>query len=104
MDKVVDHLLVFQGEGVIKDFPGNYTQYRDWSAMKSKEELEARNAKGGKSPDSGTAHQERLPSRHKPTNVVQRENASLNSSPSTSNSWRPSSRKSTRPCAAQRSR
>jgi ATP-binding cassette subfamily F protein uup len=53
MDKVVDHLLVFQGEGVIKDFPGNYTQYRDWSAMKSKEELEARNAKGGKSPDSG---------------------------------------------------
>ncbi len=53
MDKVVDHLLVFQGEGVIKDFPGNYTQYRDWSAMKSKEELETRNAKGGKSPDSG---------------------------------------------------
>ena len=30
MDKVVDHLLVFQGEGVIKDFPGNYTQYREW--------------------------------------------------------------------------
>ena len=29
MDKVVDHLLVFQGEGVIKDFPGNYTQYRE---------------------------------------------------------------------------
>jgi ATP-binding cassette subfamily F protein uup len=33
MDKVVDHLLVFQGEGVIKDFPGNYTQYREWSNM-----------------------------------------------------------------------
>ena len=30
MDKVVDHLLVFKGDGVIKDFPGNYTQYRDW--------------------------------------------------------------------------
>ena len=30
MDKVVDHLLVFQGEGNIKDFPGNYTQYREW--------------------------------------------------------------------------
>lgn len=35
MDKVVDHLLVFKGNGVIKDFPGNYTQYREWSAMKS---------------------------------------------------------------------
>jgi ATP-binding cassette subfamily F protein uup len=33
MDKVVDHLLVFQGEGVIKDFPGNYTQYREWSSL-----------------------------------------------------------------------
>ena len=31
MDKVVDHLLVFKGEGEIKDFPGNYTQYRLWS-------------------------------------------------------------------------
>ena len=30
MDKVVDHLLVFQGEGKIKDFPGNYSQYREW--------------------------------------------------------------------------
>ena len=30
MDKVVDHLLVFHGDGVIKDFPGNYTQYREW--------------------------------------------------------------------------
>ena len=30
MDKVVDHLLVFKGEGEIKDFPGNYTQYREW--------------------------------------------------------------------------
>ncbi len=30
MDKVVDHILVFNGDGVIKDFPGNYTQYREW--------------------------------------------------------------------------
>ncbi len=35
MDKVVDHLLVFKGQGEIKDFPGNYTQYRAWSAMES---------------------------------------------------------------------
>jgi ATP-binding cassette subfamily F protein uup len=38
MDKVVDHLLVFQGQGIIKDFPGNYTQYREWKQLKSKEE------------------------------------------------------------------
>lgn len=38
MDKVVDHLLVFKGNGVVKDFPGNYTQYREWSSLKSKDE------------------------------------------------------------------
>ena len=37
MDKVVDHLLVFLGDGVIKDFPGNYTQYREWQALQPKE-------------------------------------------------------------------
>ena len=37
MDKVVDHLLVFRGEGDIKDFPGNYTQYRQWLALQPKE-------------------------------------------------------------------
>ena len=35
MDKVVDHLLVFKGQGKIQDFPGNYTQYRDFEAMNS---------------------------------------------------------------------
>ena len=38
MDKVVDHLLVFKGEGEIQDFPGNYTQFRDFQKIKSKEE------------------------------------------------------------------
>lgn len=41
MDKVVDHILVFKGEGVIDDFPGNYTQYRQYSALQSKEETKA---------------------------------------------------------------
>lgn len=41
MDKVVDHILVFKGEGVIDDFPGNYTQYRQYSALQSKEEVKA---------------------------------------------------------------
>ena len=44
MDRVVDHLLVFKGEGQVDDFPGNYTQYRDWSELKEKEEEEAKKA------------------------------------------------------------
>lgn len=40
MDKVVDHLLVFKGNGVIMDFPGNYTQYRAWSVLESKVKAE----------------------------------------------------------------
>ena len=38
MDKVVDHLLVFNGEGDIRDFPGNYTQYREWKEEKLRRE------------------------------------------------------------------
>lgn len=40
MDKVVDHLLVFKGNGIVKDFPGNYTQYREWSSLKSKVDVD----------------------------------------------------------------
>jgi ATP-binding cassette subfamily F protein uup len=36
MDKIVDHLLVFEGDGVIRDFPGNYTQYRQWQQLQPK--------------------------------------------------------------------
>lgn len=60
MDKVVDHLLVFKGEGEIQDFPGNYTQYREWSRMQAKDEAEqAKPAKSGnataESDGAGTA-------------------------------------------------
>ena len=60
MDKVVDHLLVFKGEGDIQDFPGNYTQYREWSRMQTKDEAEqAKPAKNGnataESDGAGTA-------------------------------------------------
>jgi len=37
MDKIVDHLLVFEGNGKVSDFPGNYTQFRHWQALQSKE-------------------------------------------------------------------
>ncbi len=40
MDKVVDHLLVFGGNGDIQDFPGNYTQYRAWKEMKTQADRE----------------------------------------------------------------
>lgn len=50
MDKVVDHLLIFKGEGVVKDFPGNYTQYREWSVLKSKEDSEKEKSKTEKAP------------------------------------------------------
>lgn len=60
MDKVVDHLLVFKGKGEIQDFPGNYTQYREWSRMQAKDEAEqAKPAKSGnataESDGAGTA-------------------------------------------------
>ncbi len=44
MDKVVDHLLVFQGNGQIKDFPGNYTQYRQWSQLPTGERSQGEKA------------------------------------------------------------
>ena len=61
MDKVVDHLLVFKGQGEIKDFPGNYTQYREWAALE--DVSHAKDAKEAKDPkDAGKAsyrHDER---------------------------------------------
>jgi ATP-binding cassette subfamily F protein uup len=40
MDKVVDHLLVFHGDARIQDFPGNYTQYREWKQIEERKELQ----------------------------------------------------------------
>jgi ATP-binding cassette subfamily F protein uup len=45
MDKVVDHLLVFNGDAKIKDFPGNYTDYREWKEKQEKEEKKIQNSK-----------------------------------------------------------
>jgi ATP-binding cassette subfamily F protein uup len=42
MDKVVDHLLVFKGDGEIKDFPGNYTQYREWQSLQPRESAQTK--------------------------------------------------------------
>ena len=48
MDKVVDHLLVFKGAGEIKDFPGNYTQYREWNALQPKDSKETKTTEDNK--------------------------------------------------------
>ncbi len=60
MDKVVDHLLVFKGEGEIQDFPGNYTQYREWSKLQAKDSVgsaaSAGNSGKGKSSNGTSTH------------------------------------------------
>lgn len=55
MDKVVDHLLMFKGEGEIQDFPGNYTQYRDWSRLQEKDEAEKAAAAAKSAGNNNTA-------------------------------------------------
>lgn len=52
MDKVVDHLLIFKGNGVIQDFPGNYTQYREWEKLKSNDQQKATDKAGNKAKES----------------------------------------------------
>ena len=58
MDKVVDHLLVFKGNGEIQDFPGNYTQYRQWLAMKTKSEAEKQQKKNEASAGKSTGRRD----------------------------------------------
>lgn len=62
MDRVVEHLLVFKGDGVINDFPGNYSQYREWSALQSKE---TEKAKDNESKEKKTAASYRNDTRRK---------------------------------------
>ena len=62
MDRVVDHLLVFKGDGGINDFPGNYSQYREWSALQSKE---TEKAKDNESKEKKTAASYRNDTRRK---------------------------------------
>ena len=57
MDKVVDHLLVFKGQGEVKDFPGNYTQYREWEKME--EGLSNQDIQNNKPAKSSYRHDDR---------------------------------------------
>ena len=59
MDKVVDHLLVFQGQGDVRDFPGNYTQYREWKDEKERFEREQQKAVTHKPKEAAAAQKPR---------------------------------------------
>ena len=59
MDKVVDHLLVFNGQGDIRDFPGNYTQYRDWKDARSSGKEKEKEAAAGSGGQDGEGASER---------------------------------------------
>lgn len=60
MDKVVDHLLVFKGNAELKDFPGNYTDYREWNELIEEQEREEKKKQDtkAKSAEQGTKQQE----------------------------------------------
>ena len=60
MDKVVDHLLVFKGQGEVKDFPGNYTQYREWEKMEEgRSNQDIQNSQNNKPAKSAYRHDDR---------------------------------------------
>lgn len=59
MDKIVDHILVFRGNGDIRDFPGNYTQYREWKTVADKVNAEKEKVKNTQSVVEVQSHQER---------------------------------------------
>jgi len=65
MDKVVDHLLVFHGNAQIQDFPGNYTQYREWKVAEEKKTAKEEKTAGG-GPKTSTSVPETPPHRKRP--------------------------------------
>ncbi len=65
MDKVVDHLLVFHGNAQIQDFPGNYTQYREWKVAEEKKTAKEEKTAGG-GPKTSTSVPETPPYRKRP--------------------------------------
>ena len=65
MDKVVDHLFVFKGDGVVKDFPGNYTQYREWEKLDPKPQKTQSNQKTQSSQDYQAPRKRKMTFREK---------------------------------------
>lgn len=77
MDKVIDHLLVFKGDGIVKDFPGNYTQYREWCKSQEKERQKEKQNNAQKQP-SGQREERKNDKPRKLSYAEQRELDQLN--------------------------
>ena len=62
MDRTVDHLFVFEGNGRIKDFPGNYSEYREWKSLQKEEDVAVKEKKSiqRKSQDDNRQKSKRL--------------------------------------------
>lgn len=73
MDKIVDHLLVFKGDAEIQDFPGNYTQYREWRDEKEAEERRQKASLKPAAPQSKTETPREKPLKKKRSFKEQRE-------------------------------
>lgn len=65
MDKVVDHLLVFRGDGVVEDFPGNYTQFRAYDDERAEKDLSSRHSSAVDMDDKTARRSPRLSSKRK---------------------------------------
>ena len=76
MDKVANHLLCFEGEGFVRDFPGNYSLYREWQEMKSEEERLKREAEASKRV-SNSAPTNAKPSENRPVRLSYAEKREL---------------------------
>jgi ATP-binding cassette subfamily F protein uup len=71
MDKVVDHILIFEGDGIIRDFPGNYTDYREWKSLQNQPE------KGAENKESRNTKPDRVENKRKMSFKERREYESL---------------------------
>lgn len=60
LDNVVDHIFVMEGNGLVKDFPGTYSEYHQWKLLQEKDETEYKKAKTVKQPKTRTERKEKL--------------------------------------------
>lgn len=76
-DKVVDHLLVFHGEGKIDDFPGDYTQYREWLRLASEKDASAQKSATKQAPSKPTKSDDRTDAQARPRKLSFKEKREL---------------------------
>lgn len=77
MDKIVDHLFVFEGNGVVRDFPGNYTEYRERKDMEERTKAQAPQATAPLSPPVGGKPEKAVTEKKKLSNKEKNEHRQL---------------------------